>query len=74
MFEVNENAFYTVSELSTGLSIALSGVRSWIRQGKLKATKVGRNYMILGKDILDFLYAGYIIKGDERQSEPHSPQ
>jgi excisionase family DNA binding protein len=59
MFEVRENAFYTVAELSPGFSIAVSGVRSWIRKGRLKATKVGRNYMILGKDVLTFIQAGY---------------
>jgi predicted site-specific integrase-resolvase len=37
MLEVKETAFYTVPEISAGLNIAVSGVRSWIRQGKLKA-------------------------------------
>jgi excisionase family DNA binding protein len=69
VFEVNENAFYTVPELSAGLNIAISGIRSWIRQGKLKATKVGRNYMIFGKDVLEFLQSGYSVKGNQDQSE-----
>ena len=67
MFEVNENAFYTVPELSAGLNVAVSGVRSWIRLGRIKATKVGRAYMIFGKDVLDFLHAGY---KDERIVPP----
>ena len=62
VFEINENAFYTVPEISAGLNIAISGVRAWIRQGKLKAAKVGRTYMIFGKDVLAFLQAGYMVK------------
>jgi excisionase family DNA binding protein len=69
VFEVKETAFYTVPEISAGLNIAVSGVRSWIRRGKLKAAKVGRAYMIFGKDVLEFLQAGYGAKEREDPAE-----
>jgi excisionase family DNA binding protein len=58
MLEVNENAFYTLPELSAKMNTAITGLRSWIKQGKLKATKVGRQYMVKGKDLLSFIEAG----------------
>jgi excisionase family DNA binding protein len=76
VFEVKETAFYTVPEISAGLNTAVSGVRSWIRHGKLKASKVGRNYIIFGKDVLEFLQAGYMAKGreDPEKVPPAEPQ
>jgi excisionase family DNA binding protein len=58
MFEVNPNAFYTLADLSVGLNITLASLRSWIRQDKLKASKVGRTYMVSGQDLKYFLENG----------------
>jgi excisionase family DNA binding protein len=58
MFKVDAEAFYNLSELSAGLNITIAGLRTWIRQGKLKATKIGRNYIIHGTDLLAFLQTG----------------
>jgi excisionase family DNA binding protein len=71
MLEVKETAFYTVPEISAGLNLAVSGVRSWIRQGKLKGAKVGRTYIIFGRDVLEFLQAGYSAK--ERKASAEVP-
>jgi excisionase family DNA binding protein len=58
MFEVNMNAFYKLSELCTGLGYSLASLRTWIKQGKLKASKVGRDYIVSGPDLKDFLENG----------------
>jgi excisionase family DNA binding protein len=58
MLEINENAFYTLPELSERMNTAITGLRSWIKQGKLRATKVGRQYMVKGKDLLSFIETG----------------
>jgi hypothetical protein len=65
MFKVDEEAFYPLSELSAGLHITIAGLRSWIRKGKLKASKVGRNYMVHGKDLLVFLQTGGEVKEEK---------
>jgi excisionase family DNA binding protein len=58
MFEVNVNAFYKLSELCTGLGYSLPSLRMWIKQGNLKASKVGRDYIVSGTDLKDFLEMG----------------
>ena len=50
MFEVNDNAFYTLEDLNARLKISIFSLRNWIKQGKLKASKVGRCYMVSGSD------------------------
>ena len=55
MFEVNDNAFYTLEDLNTRLKISIFSLRNWIKQGKLKASKVGRCYMVSGSDLRVFL-------------------
>jgi len=58
MFEVNENTFYTVNDLSKGLGFTINAMRGWIRNGRLKASKVGRNYVVSGKELKVFLTNG----------------
>jgi excisionase family DNA binding protein len=55
MFEVNSNAFYTLMDLENGLNISIVSLREWIKQGKLKASKVGRKYIVSGQDLRVFL-------------------
>ncbi|GHU60852.1 hypothetical protein FACS189445_1430 [Spirochaetia bacterium] len=58
MFEVNTNAIYKLADLCTGLGYSLSSLRTWIKQGKLKASKVGREYVVNGQDLKEFLATG----------------
>jgi hypothetical protein len=58
MFEVNANAFYTLRDLEQGLHISIVSLREWIKQGRLKASKVGRTYMVNGQDLRVFLQNG----------------
>jgi len=58
MFEVNDSTFYTVKDLEKGLDITIPTLRKWIRGRRLKASKVGRNYMISGRELKAFLNIG----------------
>jgi len=60
MFEVKENAFYTVRDLNEGLKVNIYTLRNWIKSGQLKASKVGRNYMINGDNLKEFLNKGTV--------------
>lgn len=46
-----ENKFYTVDEVSEMLNIHPKTVRKYIREGKLGATKVGKQWRIAGHDL-----------------------
>ncbi|WP_105615774.1 helix-turn-helix domain-containing protein [Vallitalea okinawensis] len=46
-----ENKFYTVDEVAEILNIHSKTVRKYIREGKLKATKVGKQWRITGHDL-----------------------
>ena len=57
-FEIKENTFYTLKELSDQLKITIFTLRNWIKAGQLKASKVGREYMISSKSMKVFLEKG----------------
>lgn len=46
---------YTLKEARRYLRISDATARRWIKQGRLPARKVGRDYRILGRDIEDCL-------------------
>lgn len=46
-----EKNFYTVSELAKLLGISRISVFKRVRQGSIKGQKLGRNFIILKKDI-----------------------
>jgi len=46
-----EKNFYTVSELAKLLRISRISVFKRVRQGSIKGQKLGRNFIILKKDI-----------------------
>jgi excisionase family DNA binding protein len=48
--EIEKN-FYTISELSKLLGISRISVFKRVRQGSIKGQKLGRNFIILKKDI-----------------------
>jgi excisionase family DNA binding protein len=51
--EFNSNEFYKLNEL---LDIAtLTTLRKWINTRELKASKVGRRYLVRGADIIRFI-------------------
>jgi len=55
MREIKEFKLYTVPEVAELLSLNPQTVKQFIREGRIKAKKVGRRYLILGEAILDYL-------------------
>lgn len=50
--EIKPNAVYTTAETQTLLKISSSTMKRLLKRGLLRANKVGRQYRILGKEIL----------------------
>lgn len=50
--EVRPNAIYTLAEVCTLLGISAGTARRWIKRGRLPAAQIGREYRILGAQLL----------------------
>jgi excisionase family DNA binding protein len=50
--EIKPNSVYTTEEVQILLKVSSSTVKRLLKKGILKANKVGRQYRILGKEIL----------------------
>ena len=50
--EIKPNAIYTTNETEALLKISNSTVKRLLKSGILRANKVGKQYRILGKEIL----------------------
>ena len=50
--EIKQNAVYTTSETQKLLKISESTIKRMLKNGLIKANKVGGQYRILGKEIL----------------------
>ena len=46
MLTLNGRQYYTVRETANMLNLAEATIRKWIRDGKIKAVKLGRGYII----------------------------
>jgi len=57
-FQPEPGTFYTVEDLAESGIGSIITIRRWIKAGRLKASLVGRGYMIEGEDLRDFLLAG----------------
>jgi len=53
--ELNENEVYTPEEVTKILKISPSTTLRLIKRGLIQAAKVGKQYRILGKDVLRML-------------------
>lgn len=54
--------YYTVKEIADLLQLTERGIQQWIRQGKLTAYKMGREYRIEEKDFQAFMESRKNIK------------
>ena len=52
MEEIKPNAVYTTNETEALLKISNSTIKRLLKNGILRANKVGKQYRILGKEIL----------------------
>jgi len=50
--EIKVNAIYTAQETQTILKVSQSTIKRMLKNGLLRANKVGHQYRILGKEIL----------------------
>lgn len=50
--EINENTVYTVKEAEELLKVSTSTMMRLIKKGLINAAKVGKQYRILGKELL----------------------
>lgn len=46
---------YTLEELSEQLDMEKQTLRSYIKNGKLKASKIGNKYFVTGEDVMDLM-------------------
>ena len=46
---------YTLPDLSEKLHLSVKTLREYIRRGELTASKVGRHYLVTGRDVKKFL-------------------
>jgi excisionase family DNA binding protein len=58
--------FLRVADILEVLPVSDETVRNWIRQGKLKARKIGRDYFIDPDDFQAFLNKGSNEPDDEK--------
>lgn len=50
--ELKENAIYTTDEVRSLLKVSKSTIKRLLKQGILRANKVGGQYRVMGKEIL----------------------
>lgn len=53
--EIQPTAVYTLREAREFLRISDATARRWIKQGRLRARKIGRDYRVMGQDVLGSL-------------------
>jgi excisionase family DNA binding protein len=53
---------YDIKELSEMLNISVRTLQRYVREGKLKVSKVGRKYIITEESLKEFLEASELTK------------
>jgi excisionase family DNA binding protein len=55
--ELRPGALYTLKEVCELLRISDATARRWIKQGRLRARRVGREYKVLGREVVESIEA-----------------
>lgn len=55
MIEIEGIKFYTVLEIAKKLHLTPESVRKYIKENRIKATKIGRSFLISHKELMRFL-------------------
>ena len=64
------DSYYTVNQISNMLNIHPKTIQRYIREGKLRAAKVGKGWRVTGHDLSVFIENGsYQEPASERQTE-----
>lgn len=58
MITVGDLKMYDLEEISKKTGISVVSLRKWIRQGKLKAKKIGVKYYVSEDSLIEFLKKG----------------
>jgi excisionase family DNA binding protein len=64
-----DDPFVTVPQIARELGVTEVSVRTWIRQGRLRAIKAGRSYRVRRSDLDKMTRVG----GGEERTEPSGP-
>lgn len=59
---------YNLDEVVKLLGLNIQTVRIYIKEGKLKASKVGRKYMVTDEAIKEFLEANLVQPKEEKEN------
>jgi len=57
--------FYTLPQLSEKLGIGILTLRKYIREGHLKAKRIGKAYYVLDENLKEFLSPDELTSGPE---------
>ena len=58
MLDIQDDRFFPLVDIRDGLNISLNKLRYWIRTGELKSFKIGRNYVVKGDHLKEFMKKG----------------
>ncbi|MBB6214288.1 excisionase family DNA binding protein [Anaerosolibacter carboniphilus] len=64
-----ENKFYTIDQVAELLGMHHKTIRKFIKEGKLEASKVGKQWRISGHDISVFIEKDNVRIGNEKEDE-----
>jgi len=67
-FMIDKKDYFTVKELADLLRVSRITVFNRIKSGKIKAKKIGRNYIIYQKDLMD-LSTNQLTENDKQNIE-----
>ena len=54
---IEDQTVYNLTDLESRLHVSKKTLRTYIREGKLKARKIGREQFVTEKNLVDFLEA-----------------
>ena len=70
---LSSEGVYTLQEACRFLRISESTARRWIKEGRLRGRKIGRDYRFLGRDLLDALEGSPDRLGNLKLLTPDHP-
>jgi len=68
--DISPGELYTLREACRVLRVSEPTVRRWVKTGRLRARKIGRDYRFLGSELLG---ARVATRGEPRPLSPNSP-
>ncbi len=63
----NENKLYTITDITEMLSVKRPTVHEWIRSGKLKAVRIGKEYRITQEHYDEYLANNLVVTDTKKK-------